>query len=65
MKKQKVNPNEAPEGYIAVEYIQCKSEDSCAFNHCAFSKNTRCGNDQKCCPDDRKDKCQVVFIKKT
>lgn len=50
-----VNPNEAPEGYIAVECRDC--------NKCAFSKKPLCPT-TPCCSSKRIDNTFVIFIKK-
>lgn len=52
----KVDPNEAPEGYMAVESLSCAN---CAFTYC----------DEDCvrsfCSDrDRKDGCIVIFVER-
>ena len=51
-----VDKNEAPEGYLAVEYCGC---DGCAFTY--IDKNCLsaiCGGGY------RKDGCNVIFVKK-
>ena len=50
----KVNPNEAPEGYVAI------AEGSCYG--CAFDSNCSQAN---CLPGNRYDACSVIFIKKS
>ena len=55
-----VNQNEAPEGYIAV-LAQFES-DSC--RKCDALQLCRISNDLKCYSTDRKDGCDVRFIRK-
>ena len=55
----KVNPNEAPEGYIAIETASC---DGCALD--AAEHNKLCYQ-ADCSEEDRKDECNVIFIKKS
>ena len=51
-----IDPNEAPEGYLAVEYRGC---DGCAFKYgsadCLFAE---------CTAIRRKDRHDVIFVKK-
>lgn len=51
-----IDPNEAPEGYLAVEYFGC---DGCAFT--LADKNCLSAS---CARDSRKDGCDVIFVKK-
>jgi len=55
----KVNPNEAPEGYIAIETASC---DGCALD--AAEHNKLCYQ-ADCLPGNRHDTCSVIFIKKS
>ncbi len=57
-----VNPNEAPEGYVAVAYVTCKS--SC--EECSFaSDDCGCaGAGVSCLSSSRNDNCSVYFIPK-
>ena len=55
-----VNPNEAPEGYVAVEYVDGNS--SC--DECSFASND-CGcrvAGVSCLSSNRNDNCGVYFI---
>ena len=57
----KVNPNEAPEGYVATGIIN--SYDPC--QDCVLSSiayNQICSQ-AHCSEEDRKDECNVIFIK--
>ena len=51
-----INPNDAPEGYVAIESFGCKE---CAF----FEEDIFCRT-AKCCPAARSDNSFVIFIKK-
>ena len=58
-----VNPNEAPEGYVAVAYVVGKS--SC--DECSFSSSRDCGcraAGVSCLSSNRDDNCGVYFIPK-
>ena len=51
-----VDPNEAPEGYLAVEYCGC---DGCAFTYIDKDcLSAICGGGY------RQDGCNVIFVKK-
>jgi len=52
----KVNPNEAPAGYVAVEYVDC--------SECAFDNDNASCCSAVCYPDSRQDHCIVMFIAK-
>ena len=54
-----LNPNEAPEGFIAVED---DNDDKCSAD-CALLGCSACGN-AVCAKEERKDKTSVYFIKK-
>ena len=61
----KVNPNEAPEGYIAVKEV----DEINVCNGCSFDADfgTKCTKPitYYCTANFRKDKSRVIFIKKT
>jgi hypothetical protein len=63
-----INPNEAPEGYMAVEIDDMAPGHVCM--QCAFiavepSGHIGCGNLEAACFGDRRaDKTAVVFVKK-
>ena len=57
-KRMRPNPNEAPEGYVAV----LSPRGSC--DHCVFRDTMKC-DDAPCLPEDREDKCEVYFVEKT
>ena len=54
-----VNPNEAPEGYVAVKSWGC---DGCAFD--VVSDDWMCKCLRSCISTRRKDECSVIFVKK-
>ena len=54
-----VNPNEAPEGYIAVEWDESSGCDYCIFSD-VYEECMRA----LCYPTFRRDKHNVIFIKK-
>lgn len=54
---KEINEYDAPEGYVAVEPGQGSCED------CAFLGDKSCWV-QRCAPEERKDACDVIFIKK-
>lgn len=54
----KVNPNEAPEGFVAVE--EFNGCDTCAF----IEQKDTCHGNHKCTPSRREDGCDVIFKKK-
>jgi len=58
-----IDPNEAPEGYIAQEpeYIDHQGEGHCGG--CGFFVKD-CPEEVSCMYYDRKDKSEVIFIKK-
>lgn len=53
-----VNPNEAPEGFVAVESYSC---DPCAF----APYSSKACREADCNADSRADGCFVYFIKRT
>jgi len=57
MTETKVDPNEAPDGYVAVEYL-----DVCCSN-CVFDSDIVACNNAPCLGKYRKDKTAVYFIK--
>jgi hypothetical protein len=58
--KPRLDPNEAPPGYIAVAAVGCRG---CTFD--GICNDWRCGCTLPCTPSDRKDKCHVIFVKDT
>ena len=58
----KVNPNEAPEGYIAVKEV----DEINVCKDCSFDFGTKCTKPHTyyCTAKLRKDKSRVIFIKK-
>ena len=52
-----VNPNEAPDGYEAVESDWCNGD-------CAFEFGSKECRSVACANIDRKDGCFVIFVKK-
>ena len=48
-----INPNEAPEGCVAVEYVECSK--------CVFWRKDSC-DDVMCTPEDRDDMEFVMFV---
>lgn len=52
-----VNPNEAPEGYEAVESDGCRDE-------CAFEYRSKECLSVACAETTREDGCYVIFVKK-
>ena len=56
--KTKLNPHEAPKGYIAVR----TNRRNCIG--CAFHPATDC-QDRPCLPSERNDRCLIHFVKET
>ena len=56
----KVNPEDAPEGYIAVPLPEINPCDACAF----IKQKDTCHGNRKCTPSVRQDYCHVIFKKK-
>lgn len=55
----KLNPDEAPEGYVATHVINgC---DGCALYE---TEHNKLCSQAHCSEEDRKDECNVIFIKK-
>ena len=52
-----IDPNEAPEGYLAV-----KGNNGCF--ECAFKNRSADCLSADCTPNNRKDLCHVIFVKK-
>ena len=52
----KVDPNEAPEGYVAVDRDECYG--------CEFSYTSPECFGAACCSAHRKDGCNVIFVKR-
>ena len=53
-----IDPNEAPEGYVAVEETDTPHGcDGCAFN------SLYCANTHPCIGAFREDGCDVIFVK--
>lgn len=59
--KNKVNPNDAPKGYIAIPMPE-SAKDNC--KGCAFDGFSTCGSNLRCAAQERKDKSAVIFVKK-
>jgi hypothetical protein len=57
--QNEVDPSEAPEGYYAVK---CKNYDGC--NGCALTYSTVTCSRHSCTYSERRDKCDVIFVKK-
>lgn len=54
----KLNPNEAPPGYVAVKSLNC---DGCAFSPFGSIKCDQARCACPCGPHRRKDECNVIF----
>jgi len=60
MKRPKLNPKEAPKGYIAVP----PEDPQIICSGCAFETDRMaCCQAPPCAPHDRQDGCDVIFIK--
>ena len=61
--KTKLQENDAPKGYVAVEILPDYDHKLDICTGCAFVGDSQCGKDRPCCSGDRKDKRNVIFVK--